>query len=180
MDIQLALQNFVADYVTLHETKQQPMLIQYDSNWPSPCYQSKAEQDEWVAWKPMPQLQAPSLNDFEQALDISMDKQLAAYFTSIYSDNLNATTPRGDLQLLLPWNQQDFEQLQQNLIAHVLMKRRLEQDDTLFFAVTDEDDFILSVHNATGKVMLEQVGLEPKEVLANSLLEFIQQLTPRL
>ncbi|GAA0856880.1 SecY-interacting protein [Aliiglaciecola litoralis] len=180
MDIQSALQRFVSDYVSLYQTEQKPMVIQYDSNWPSPCYQSKAEDNEWVGWQPVLQQQPMSLSDFENALDITMDKQLAAYFSCYWSDNLNAKTARGNLQLLLPWNEQDFERLQQNLIAHVLMKRRLKQKETLFFAVTDEDDFIISVDNESGKVMLEQVGLEPQEELADSLLSFIQQLSPRL
>lgn len=180
MDIHSALQRFVSEYVSLYQSKQKPMVIQYDSNWPSPCYQSKGDNDEWVAWQPVRQDHVMSLTDFENALDIKMNPQLIEYFTCFWSDNLNAQTSRGNLQLLFPWNEQDFDRLLQNLVAHVMMKRRLKQKDTLFFAVTDEDDFIISVDNQSGKVMLEQVGMEPQEVLADSLLAFIEQLTPRL
>lgn len=180
MDIHSALQRFVSDYVKLHETEQQPMVIQYDPQWPSPCHQSTGEKNEWVNWQPVPQNQGLSLSDFENALEMKIDPQLAEYFTSFWSDNLNAKTPRGDLQLLMPWNLDDFERLQQNLIAHVLMKRRLEQKDTLFFAVTDEEDFIISIDNESGQVVLEQVGLEPQEVLADDLFSFLNQLEPSL
>ncbi|WP_431130321.1 SecY-interacting protein Syd, partial [Flagellimonas flava] len=71
-------------------------------------------------------------------LGLQPDKQLESYYTRYYGDNLNARTTRGDLQLLVPWNQDDLIRLQENLIAHVMMKRRLRQAETLFFAVTDE------------------------------------------
>jgi SecY interacting protein Syd len=58
------------------------------------------------------------------------------------------------------------------------MKRRLKQPETFFIALTDEDDFILTVHNTSGEVMLEQVGLLPKEVVAPNLAEFLQSIQP--
>jgi SecY interacting protein Syd len=80
--------------------------------------------------------------------------------------------------LLQVWNEQDFERLLQNLIGHALMKRRLEQPMTLFFAVTDDEDYILSLENDTGRVMLERVGLEPQEMLADNLAQFLSSLEP--
>ncbi len=58
------------------------------------------------------------------------------------------------------------------------MKRRLKQPETLFVALPDEDDFILRVDNSSGEVMLEQVGLLPKEVVAANLADFIHSLQP--
>jgi SecY interacting protein Syd len=60
------------------------------------------------------------------------------------------------------------------------MKRRLRKPDTFFIAVTDEEDFIISVDNASGNVMLEQVGVEPTDILANSLTEFLQSISPEV
>jgi len=60
-----------------------------------------------------------------------------------------------------------------------LMKKRLKQAPTLFFALTDEDDFVLSVLNETGEVVLEQVGRPPKEIISPSLGDFIATLSPR-
>ena len=77
-------------------------------------------------------------------------------------------------------NSEDFERLQQNLIGHLLMKQRLRQAPTLFFGLTDEEDFILTVVNESGEVALEQVGREPANILAPSLAVFIEQLTPAI
>ena len=76
------------------------------------------------------------------------------------------------------WNDDDAERLQQNLIGHVLMKRQLKQPETLFFALTDEEDFIVSVDNASGQVVLEQVGKPAQQVLAQDLAEFLATLQP--
>ena len=75
-------------------------------------------------------------------------------------------------------SEEDFERLQQNLIGHLLMKQRLKQPPTLFFGLTDEDDFILSVDNASGEVVLEQVGKLPTRCLAPDLATFVDGLTP--
>lgn len=180
MTLDEALQTFIDQSIRLHQSQSQPLQVQYDSAWPSPCYQTVGEPGDWVEWRPIKRQDSPSFDDLESALEISLQPELKRYFSAFWSENLNASTGRGNLQLLLPWNEEDFGRYLQNLVGHVLMKRRLGQELTLFFAVTDEEDFILTVHNQSGAVMLEQVGLEPKETLAPSLTAFIQSLTPEL
>jgi SecY interacting protein Syd len=173
-----SLDGFIEAYQKLHLKEKKGLLIQYDEKWLSPCYMSVAEHDEWVNWQPRLREEPATFLGLEEALEISINTQLVNYFCRYWSDNLSAQSSRGELQLLQVWNQDDFVRLQQNLVAHVLMKRRLKQSDTLFFALTDEEDFMICVDNATGQVVLEQVGLEPKEVLAKDLASFIASLTP--
>lgn len=180
MTLDEALQTFVDNTLRLHQSQAHPMTVQYDPDWPSPCYQEAGNPGDWVAWRPVKREDSPSFTDLESALELSLQPELKRYFSGFWSENLNASTKRGRLQLLLPWNEADFERYMQNLVGHVLMKRRLGQAMTLFFAVTDEEDFILTVNNQSGEVMLEQVGLEPQEVLASSLTDFIASLTPEL
>ena len=89
-----------------------------------------------------------------------------------------AKHPSGKLQILQAWNAEDFDRLQQNIVGHILMKRRLRQPETVFIALTDEEDFILSVENQTGAVMLEQVGLQPKEQISVNLATFLTEIEP--
>jgi SecY interacting protein Syd len=70
--------------------------------------------------------------------------------------------------------------LQENIIGHILMKKRLKQENTIFFGVTNEDDMILSINNETGAVWVERVGCKAHKKLADSLNDFIRQLTPAL
>lgn len=175
-----SLDDFIRQYMAMHQDNNKLLQIEYDSDWPSPCYVENEKVGQLVQWRPVKRDIPADFSDIEHALDLEINAQLKCFFGSYWSDPLNASTTRGKLQLLLPWNEDDLARLQQNLIGHVLMKRRLGQPETLFFAVTDEEDFIISVDNGTGNVVLEQVGLLPSEVLAEDLNSFILQLSPVL
>ena len=177
-DIDVALDEFLLAWCAFQTENDHALQIEYDKDWPSAAVDTNVTHGEWAKWTPKRQTQNNDLSALTQGLEIMPNPQLQTFFTRYWSDNLAAQTPRGQLQLLQAWNPDDFVRLQENLIAHVLMKRRLGQRDTLFFAVTDDDDFILSVLNETGEVVLEQVGQEPIEVLAPDLASFISALHP--
>lgn len=178
--LQQQLDLFVTSTLALSEEEGQPLRIEYDSNWPSDCYQGTADNGKMVEWKPAKQAGTNSFRNVEQALDITLNPQYCAFFTRYYSHNLLAMAPQGSCELLQVWNDHDFQRLQENVIGHVLMKRRLKQQPTLFFALTDEEDTILSIRNDTGEVMVEQVGKSPVDVVSPSLASFIETLTPQL
>ncbi len=177
--------SFVNAYIDLAGDADRKLLTDYDADWFSPCLLLSEAQLVDVAdgapttWRPLLQPDTSHLRDLAKALDIEIHPQLETLFCRYYSHDLPASTDRGDLDILQAWNQDDFERLQKNLISHVLMKRRLKQPDTLFFATTDQEDFIISIDVASGKVMLEQVGKVPEEVLADNLDNFMRSLRPR-
>lgn len=177
-----AFDAFVNNYIEHSTAKNKGLITYYDEQWASPCLQvdlnKTLRDDEEVTWKPFLRDPNESLDNLEEALVITIPKDLKNLFCRYYSHDLNAQTENGKLTILQVWNEEDFDRLQKNLIAHVLMKRRLKQDDTLFFALTDEDGFILSIMLSTGAVMLEQVGKVPQREIASSLTEFMSQLTP--
>ncbi|GFD81356.1 protein Syd [Tenacibaculum sp. KUL118] len=170
------LHKFVSSYV--EEAKSEGLKIVFDSDWPSPCYEETAKDGEWVKWTPKGQAPKLSFDNVEEALSLQLHPDYCTYFTSYFSDNLKAKAPQGNCELLQVFNHEDFARLQQNLIGHLLMKERLKQAPTLFFGLTDEEDFILTLVNDSGEVALEQVGKEPAQILAPSLAEFLAQLTP--
>lgn len=135
--------------------------------------------DEQVAWWPTPMMEPVDFSGVERGLDLQLNAQFKQFFGQYYGGGLPVVHARGNAELLMVWHDGDAQRLQQNLIAHVLMKRRLKQRETLFFAVTDDDDYLLSVLNQTGEVYLEQVGREVQQKLADSLVEFLQQLSAR-
>ncbi|MBN7821414.1 SecY-interacting protein [Bowmanella yangjiangensis] len=179
MDVITSMQAFVQRYLEHHQNAQSPLITQWDADWLSPCQQSEPDAQGMIRWLPVARHEISDFRDTERALEIDFHPDIKAFFSAYWSENLAAITPRGPLQLLLPWNEDDFARLQQNLIGHVLMKKRLKQPITLFFAVTDDDDFILSIDNQSGQVMLERVGLPAKEVLAENLASFLESLTPQ-
>lgn len=163
-----------------HNDKNSYFTVAYEQDWPSPCYQQSAKDGEPVLWQPVRQQDGNSFKGVESALEIKLNEEFCAFFTRYYSFHLPASASRGDCELLQVCSQEDFQRLQENLIGHIMMKQRLGQKVTLFFALTDDDDYLLSVDNETGEVVLERVGKEPQEVLAPSLAAFIDQLSPRL
>ncbi|NDV89770.1 SecY-interacting protein [Alteromonas sp. 345S023] len=173
------LDQFVAAFVSYHQEGERNLLISYDPKWPSPCYQGEANNDGSVAWMPVRQASPATFSNVEEALGIRLNAEFCAFFSRYYSDNLSAMAPQGQCELLQVFNSDDLVRLQQNLIGHLLMKKRLKQEPTLFFALTDEEDYVLSVLNRTGEVVLEQVGRPPKDVVAESLGAFISSLSPR-
>ncbi len=170
------LDEFVSTYVKL--AGDDGLKVPYDSKWPSACYDDVVGDGERVTWTPKKQSGKCSFDNVETALSLTIHPDYCQFFTSYFSENLSAKASQGNCELLQVWNEEDFTRLQENLIGHVLMKQRLKQQPTLFFGLTDEEDFILSVINETGEVALEQVGRPPQKILAASLAEFIAALTP--
>jgi len=172
------LKFFAQQYVERYTDKYQHLpLVECDENWPSECIQGNNDA-QTNFWQPIDVQDPLSFDNIETALELTLHKDLKTYFTTLYSDSLHASCSEGELSLLLPWSSKDFERLQENIIGHVLMKKKLKQSVTIFFAVTDDEDCILSVNNQTGEVWVERVGCVPHKKLANSLAEFIEQLQP--
>lgn len=163
------------------ETYQQKLqhlpLVEHDEQWPSPCLQDKFD-DTFMCWQPVEMTPTLSFDNVETALDVTIHPSIVEYFTTIYSDSIPATCSDGHLQLLFAWSEDDFSRLQENLIGHVLMKRKLKQDVTWFFAVTDDENIMLSVVNQTGEVWAERVGCKPHKKIADSLIDFMKSLQP--
>lgn len=183
------LQRFSAQYVSQYQKVYSHLpIIDMDNDWLSPCEVSYDENEinnrvllkDQTFWLPIniEAKDALSFDNVESALDLILHKDIKTYFTTLYSDSLDATCDEGELSLLFAWNKDDFARLQENLIGHVLMKQRMKQKETLFFAVTDEEDMIISVDNKTGAVWVERVGCEPHKQIANSLEQFISKIMP--
>ncbi len=171
-----ALTEFHRRYLDSHAHVNNALpVIEADAEWPSPCEQGKAD-DEYCYWKPVACHGGLDFSGMEQALNITLHPDLKMFYTSFYSNNLTARCADGDLELLQPWNKDDFERLQENLIGHTMMKRKRHQPETFFIAATDDDEIIISVINETGEVWAERVGQNPHRKLADSIADFINTL----
>ena len=159
---------------------------EHDKQWLSPCEQGQHDEHHYY-WQPVaitPDLLAKtndeelSFANVESALNLELHPDIKTYFTTIFSGDIEASCDEGQLSLLFAWNKDDFARLQENIIGHILMKQRLKQAETVFFAVTDEEDMIISVDNSSGEVWVEQVGCKPHKKLSDSLVDFISQVKP--
>lgn len=174
-------EQYIADYQQTHASLP---TVEQDEEWPSPCEHKVTDKDFLpkgeVYWQPVAidKSEELSFDNVESALDLTLHNDIKTYFTLLYSESLDARCGEGELSLLFAWNKNDFERLQENLIGHILMKQRLKQQETIFFAVTDEENMIISVDNASGAVWVERVGCKPHKKLSDSLAQFISELTP--
>jgi len=176
-----ALTDFVNRYLSAYKEKYDHLpLIEHDDEWPSPCIDSVYKAGEVDHWQPVVCKESLSFDNVDTALEFDLHPDIKTLFTTFYSDTLDASCEHGDLSLLLLWSEPDFARLQENIIGHIVMKRRLKQETTVFFGLTDEEDLILSLKNDSGEVWVERVGKEPHKKLSNSLAEFISTLTPKI
>ncbi len=152
-------------------------LVEIDEQWKSPCTLDKFN-ESLVQWQPVIIKESLSFGNIEKALEIEIHQDISNYFMSIYSESVPASCSEGHLSLLFAWCEADFERLQENIIGHVLMKQKLKQPITIFFAVTDEEDTILSVNNENGEVWAERVGCIPHKKVAEDIESFINSLEP--
>ena len=174
-----ALQQFHDRYFQSYEQAYgHPPAIEHDSEWPSPCEQKPADEGESVYWQPVVCDPALSFDNIEEALESRLHTDIKTYFGSFYCANLGAKASDGGLELLFPWSPEDFERLQENVLGHIWMKRKLRQEETVFFSVTDMDDVILSMINSTGEIWAEKVGKKPHRKIADSMVDFINSLQP--
>ncbi|MCG9696125.1 SecY-interacting protein [Shewanella sp. Isolate11] len=132
---------------------------------------------QWQAVKRQPQ---GRFDNIEHALTLELHSSISDFYGRYFAAPLQFDSQWGEGELLQPWNQQDFEYLQQNLIGHLMMKQKLKQSLTWFIGVLGEGDQMLVVDNNDGSVWIESPGQMPEQQLAESLEQFICQLKPRV
>ncbi|QHM72248.1 SecY-interacting protein [Mixta intestinalis] len=143
---------------------------------PSPCVVENRE--EGVLWQPRPFDAEPQLAAVERALDLQLQPAVVDYYTTQYAGDMQAMLDQQPITLLQVWSEADFVRVQENLIGHLVMKRRLKQTPTLFIATTESDLDVISVCNLNGEVILETLGTPKRQILAPNIQTFLKNLQP--
>ncbi|MDE1190460.1 MAG: SecY-interacting protein [Pantoea sp.] len=143
---------------------------------PSPCIQTTL--DDRVLWQPQPFTSPATLAAVECALDIELQPAITAFYTTQFAGDMAARFQQQSITLLQVWSEEDFTRLQENLIGHLVMKRRLKQSPTLFIATTDSEQDVISLCNLTGEVILEHPGSKKRQILSPEIQMFLNELQP--
>ncbi|MBA2815518.1 SecY-interacting protein [Candidatus Pantoea persica] len=143
---------------------------------PSPCMVATQRDEVW--WLPQPFSLPATLEAIKRALDIQLQADITAFYTTQFAGDMTARFVQRELSLLQVWSEEDFLRLQENLIGHLVMKRRLKQTPTLFIATTDLEQEIVSFCNLTGEIILEQPGSKKRETFAENIQIFLRNLQP--
>ncbi|WP_343554324.1 SecY-interacting protein [Pantoea sp.] len=172
-----ALREFTARYV--EHWQQQAGHLPASSELlgvPSDCIVSTL--DDRVLWQPQPFTLPATLEAVERALDLQLQPEITAFYTTQFAGDMTAQFVDRPITLLQVWSEDDFTRLQENLIGHLVMKRRLRQSPTLFIATTESDNEVIAVCNLTGEVIVEEPGTKKREILSPGIKTFLNDLQP--
>lgn len=142
----------------------------------SPCV--TATDDDAVFWHPQPFTLEPTLQAVERAMEIVVQQPLQTYYTTQFAGDMPAAFGERELTLLQVWSPDDFRRVQENLIGHLVMQKRLKLSPTLFIGTLDSDLDVVSVCNLTGEVVLEILGTRNRTTLSASIASFLSHLEP--
>lgn len=174
------LDNFFKRFInTVNADTGELPVTKHETDWPSLCQQGNAFLSEQmldsIHWQPIQREANNDLSGLEKALDIKLHQDIQAFFSRYWSEQIETIFQQGNLTLLFVWNQADMDRLIENQIGHALSKLRNKQTLTFFIACTDSD-YIISVENDSGKVVLERPGYPVEKILAPDLTQFIDEL----
>ncbi len=175
-----SLDNFFKRFINTAnaETGELPV-APHEPDWPSPCHRGKAflseEMLDSIHWQPMQREVNTDLSGLSHALDIEVRQEIQSFYCQYWSEQVDAIFQQGNLTLLFVCNETDMERLIKNQLGHALSKLRNKQPLSFFIACTDSD-YIISVEQGSGQVILERPGYPAERILAPNLTQFIDEL----
>ncbi len=143
---------------------------------PSPCVID--EDGDQVFWQPCPPPESLTLAGVERALELQLQPAAEAFYCTQLAGDMSARFHGRPLELLQVWSEADGIRIQENLIGHLLMQKRLKLPPTLFIATTESELTLISMCNLSGQILLEELGRKNRTVLADNLQEFLVALDP--
>ena len=149
----------------------------FDATWISAC-QVDTLSAEMMTWAPIEREAQINLSNIEDALAVTLHPSITQLFCSFYADGIPCLYEGHPIDLIQVWNEDDFNLLQENMIAHFMMQKRLKKPASMFIASCSDEMQVISILNDTGEVQLETLGKKQEAILASSLAEFLDKLQP--
>jgi SecY interacting protein Syd len=153
--------------------------VPYDKDWLSPCLKDFIPDvdQKMISWRPVKWGDKSVFESLESALELRFHSDILSFYTSYWSEGFWGHYQGYEMSLIQVWNEDDLDMLKQNLLGHAFATRKNKVSFTLFIGCTD-DDVVVSLDNATGKVGLERPGAPQHKILSDSLETFLSLFEP--
>lgn len=138
------------------------------------------ETENIVIWEPVQREICGDFSNVEKGISLFLHPGIKAFYSTLYCGDMKGTFEGQTLELIQIWNQEDWLRLQENILGHLLMQKRLKQNPTVFIASTKDEENIISICNMTGAVILERIGTDERSPLAPDLAIFLAKLEPEI
>lgn len=131
-----------------------------------------------VAWQPVVREPMGDLAAVERGIELRLHEDIKVFYGAQYSGDMAARFRALTFDLLQAFSASDEQRLQENILGHLVMQRRLKQKPTVFIGALDSESQVVAICNLTGQVILETLGKDQREVLASDVESFLAQLEP--
>ncbi|KXF81018.1 SecY-interacting protein [Enterovibrio coralii] len=144
----------------------------------SPCVAQ--ETDDVVIWQPVKRQELADFSNVEEGIGIALHEDIKSFYAGQYCGDMTASLDGEHLELIQVWSDEDLPRLQENILGHLLMQKRLKQNPTVFIAATHDELDVVSICNVSGEVIKERIGTKQRTLLADNIEQFLSKLTPEV
>lgn len=131
-----------------------------------------------VTWKPVAREPMGDLSGVEKGIELRLHEDISVFYGAQFSGDMAARFRELEFDLLQVFSEDDSLRLQENILGHLVMQRRLKLKPTVFIGALEAEEQVISICNLTGQVILETLGKTTRDVLAADVETFLQQLEP--
>jgi len=150
--------------------------IEHDDEWDSPCRVGNPDDDGMITWQPVTIDPPPDFSAIEEILGGPMHPDAKQLFGSCYAGPVEGRHSGEPVSLMTVWNSIDLRRRLDGIRQHVELCRAEGMRFSIPVANTDSD-YLFAIDNATGEVLLGEVGYPLKQIVAPSLAQFLSELS---
>lgn len=180
--VMMALWEFSTRFVKAWQEKFASLPQAYGyADLPSPCMLDMNSQNpDMTVWQPIKRVEHADFYNIEQGIELILHDDIKAFYSGQFAADMTANFRGQSISLVQVWNHEDWVRLQENILGHLVMQKRLKHAPTVFIASTDDDMSVISICNVTGEVIREMLGTQKRVVLTGCLIDFIEELHPEV